>query len=246
VHTENWGRREVENSINAFSNFTIPIQHKDDTFDIHFVALFSQKQDAIPVMLLHGWPGNFMEFLSIMKILTKRYTPATLPYHIIVPSLPGYAFSSPPPLTRGFQIQDIASIMNGLMTDLGFGDGYVVQGGDIGSKVARVMAATFDTINAIHSEFRLLLINEAFLTIELVNFCIMPRPEGVDDSDITDLEKEGLDRAAEFKRLGSAYALMHATKPSTIGLVLAASPLSLLAWYAKNVDCSCVQADEWL
>lgn len=92
-----------------------------------------------------------MEFLSIMKLLSERYTPETLPYHIVVPSLPGYAFSSPPPLTRDFQLQDIAAIMNSLMIELGFGDGYVVQGGDIGSKVSRVMAATYDTVKAIHS-----------------------------------------------------------------------------------------------
>jgi microsomal epoxide hydrolase len=58
----------------------------------------------------------------------------------------------------------------------------------------------------------------------------MPRPEGANDDDISSLEKQGLERSAEFKRLGSAYALMQATKPSTIGLVLAANPLSLLAW----------------
>lgn len=58
----------------------------------------------------------------------------------------------------------------------------------------------------------------------------MPRPEGANDADLNDWERKGLERAEEFKRLGSAYALLHATKPSTIGLVLAATPLSLLAW----------------
>jgi microsomal epoxide hydrolase len=134
-------------------NFTIPVQQNNETFNVHFVALFSQRADAIPILLLHGWPGNFMEFSSIMEILSQRYTAETLPYHIVVPSLPGYAFSSPPPLTRDFKLQDVASIMNSLMIELGFSDGYVVQGGDIGSKVSRVMAATFDTVKAVHSEF---------------------------------------------------------------------------------------------
>lgn len=110
------------------------------------------------MLLLHGWPGNFMEFFSIMKILSQRYTPETLPYHIIVPSLPGYAFSSPPPLTRDLQLQDVAHIMNSLMTELGFGDGYVAQGGDIGSKISRVMAATYDEVKAIHSKFHKILL----------------------------------------------------------------------------------------
>jgi microsomal epoxide hydrolase len=58
----------------------------------------------------------------------------------------------------------------------------------------------------------------------------MPRPQSVDDENISSTEKQGLERSDEFKRLGSAYALLHATKPSTIGLVLATNPLSLLAW----------------
>jgi microsomal epoxide hydrolase len=93
-----------------------------------------------------------MEFFPILTILSKRYTPTTLPYHFIVPSLPGYAFSSPPPTNRDIQIQDVASIMNSLMVELGFGNGYVCQGGDIGSKVPRVMAATYTEVKAIHSK----------------------------------------------------------------------------------------------
>jgi microsomal epoxide hydrolase len=152
-------RQNVENEINSFPNFKIPIRENNEVFDIHFVALFSQKQDAIPVLLLHGWPGNFMEFFQIIKLLSERYSPETLPYHFIVPSLPGFAFSSPPPLTRDFQLQNIASIMNSLMIELGFQSGYAVQGGDIGSKVCRVMAATYDAVKAIHSMSRYLNLN---------------------------------------------------------------------------------------
>lgn len=62
----------------------------------------------------------------------------------------------------------------------------------------------------------------------------MTKPDAVSDDDVDDLEKEGLDRTFEFKRLGSAYALEHATKPSTIGLVLATNPLALLAWCVER------------
>lgn len=196
------------------------------------MALFSQKPDAIPLLCLHGWPGNFLEFYSILEILTQRYTPETLPYHIVVPSLPGYAFSSPPPLTRDFQLQNIASIMNTLMIELGFANGYAVQGGDIGSKVSRVMAATFDTVKAIHSKLQAGVSKNTILTPDVVNFCIMPEPEDIKDAQISDIEKEGLKRADTFLNLGSSYALQHATKPSTIGLVLASNPIALLAWYA--------------
>ena len=64
-----------------------------------------------------------------MSILREKYTPETLPYHIIVPSLPGYTFSSRPPLDRDFRLEDTARLLNRLMISLGFGNGYVVQGG---------------------------------------------------------------------------------------------------------------------
>jgi microsomal epoxide hydrolase len=139
--------------MNTVPNYTTPIKHEGTEYRIHFTALFSKNPNAVPLLLLHGWPGNFMEFLPIMEILMTRYTLEKLPYHIIVPSLPGYAFSSPPPLDRDFQLQDIAAIMHELMSGLGFGDGFVVQGGDIGSKVARVMGATYEAVKAVHSKF---------------------------------------------------------------------------------------------
>jgi pimeloyl-ACP methyl ester carboxylesterase len=85
--------------------------------------------------------GSFLEFLPILSILRKEHDASSLPYHLIVPSMPGYTFSSPPPLDRDLRIEDIARIFDKLMIGLGFADGYVVQGGDIGSKVGRVMAA---------------------------------------------------------------------------------------------------------
>ena len=110
-------------------------------FHIHFVAMPSKRQDAVPLLLLHGWPGSFLEFLPVIDKLRKKYSPDDLPYHIVVPSLPGYAFSSHPPLDKDFEIEDVARLMNQLMLNLDYGAGYMVQGGDVGSKVARVMAA---------------------------------------------------------------------------------------------------------
>ena len=126
------------------------MRNGDDALDIHFIGFFSERQDAIPIVLLHGWPGSFLEFLPILSIAKGQYTPSTLPYHFIVPSLPGYAFSSHPPLNKDFRIEDIARFVNQLMLDLGFGSGYVVQGGDIGSKVSRVLAAEYDACKAVH------------------------------------------------------------------------------------------------
>lgn len=85
-----------------------------------------------------------MEFLGLLAVFQKRYTPGELPYHIIAPSLPGYTLSSGPPLTRDFEVEDVARIMDKLMVGLGFGGGYVAQGGDVGSFTCCPLAAKHD------------------------------------------------------------------------------------------------------
>jgi microsomal epoxide hydrolase len=151
----------------------------------------------------------------MLSILRSRYTPSTLPYHLIAPSMPGYAFSSPPPIDKDFDLSDIARLFDRLAQNLGF-TSYLCQGGDIGSKVARVMAAEHDRCKAVH-----------------INFCIMPKPETASET-LSELEKAGLERAEEFHRIGSAYALEHATKPSTIAFAVGSNPVSLLAWVGEK------------
>jgi len=85
-----------------------------------------------------------------MDVLRDRYTAQDLPYHIIAPSLPGYTLSSGPPLDKDFKAEDIARLMNKLMVGLGFESGYVAQGGDIGSYVARMLQAEYASCKAIH------------------------------------------------------------------------------------------------
>ena len=143
--------RKTEAHINSFPNYTTPINDDDgEQFSMHFVALFSHKADAIPLVFLHGWPGSFLEFLGILDILRKKYKPENLPFSVIVPSLPGYGYSSGPPLTKNFEMQDMARIINKLMVGLGFGSGYVAQGGDIGSSVSRILAVDYPSCKALH------------------------------------------------------------------------------------------------
>lgn len=87
--------------------------------------------------------GSFLEFLPMLEVIKKRYSAKHLPYHIIIPSLPGYTYSSGPPVGKDMQANDMPTIMNKLMIALGFGDGYVAQGGDIGSLVSRQSAKRF-------------------------------------------------------------------------------------------------------
>jgi microsomal epoxide hydrolase len=106
--------------------------------------MLSKSKNAIPLLLLHGWPGSFLEFLPLLGKLRQKYNPDELPYHIVISSIPGYAFSSRPPLDKDFGIEGVARLMNKLMLGLGYGSGYVVQGGDVASKVDRVIAAKHD------------------------------------------------------------------------------------------------------
>lgn len=75
----------------------------------------------------------------MLQMFRDEFTPRTLPYHLIVPSLPGFTFSCGPPLDRDFGVTDVARILDKLMNDLGFGSGYVAQGGDIGSRIVRML-----------------------------------------------------------------------------------------------------------
>lgn len=89
--------------------------------------------------------GSFQEFLPILQLFKEQFSPKDLPYHLIVPSIPGYAFSSTTPLDQDWSTADIARVVDKLMNDLGFGDGYVAQGGDIGSRVGRVLAVDYES-----------------------------------------------------------------------------------------------------
>ncbi|EER45056.1 epoxide hydrolase [Histoplasma capsulatum var. duboisii H88] len=221
---EEFDWRKNEEFINSFPNFratvNLPAGNENEEFKIHFVALFSQRADAIPIALLHGWPGSFLEFLPLLTLMREKYTPQTLPYHLIVPSLPGYAFSSTPPLTRGFDETDIAKVIHQLMVDLGFeSSGYLAQGGDLGSPVAMKLNELYKACKGFHINF--------YMTLS-------SPPEGIPDTALTESEKAGLERSTLWMQTGNAYALEHATRPSTIGLLLGASPLSLLGWIGEK------------
>ncbi|KAH8695276.1 Alpha/Beta hydrolase protein [Talaromyces proteolyticus] len=214
----NW--HSVEDRINSLPNFIVQVVDDDgETYPIHFLGLFSNKPNATPLMCIHGWPGSFLEFIDVLLTLRGKYTPDELPYHVVVPSLPGYAFSATPPLDRNWKLEDSARLLHKLMVGLGFEAGYVLQGGDIGSYTARIMASFYDSCKALH-----------------LNFCVIPCPNrGVHgDLPIEDFEKEGLQRGNDFAQFGTAYAVEHATRTATIGFTLSSSPLALLAWIGEK------------
>lgn len=149
---EKFDWRAHEARINSFPNYRVTIQYGTTAHPVHFAALFSKKKDATPVIFMHGWPGCFLEFLPMLELLRTKYTADTLPFHAVVPSLPGYGLSNGPGTTGDFSVVDAARVLNQLMVDLGFGSGYIAQGGDVGYFLARQMSVAHDECKAIHGE----------------------------------------------------------------------------------------------
>lgn len=213
LHDFDWHRSEAR--LNSFPSFRAPVRVGGTgyTTEVHFLALFSARADAVPLVFMHGWPGSVCEFLDVLDLLRAKYTPQTLPYHIVVPSLPGYGFSSGPPVDADYGVVQVAEAIHGLMLGLGFGaSGYLAQGGDLGSFVARVMALSYPECRGMH-----------------VNQMGLP-PPGVDIGTRDAAEERALQRATEAIDTGLAFALQQGTRAATMGLVLSASPLALLAW----------------
>lgn len=201
--------RATETKINSLPHFTAVVQD----LRIHFVGMFSEDPNAIPLVLLHGWPGSFYEYHLLVKELRKSTSPS---FHIIVPSLPGYTFSSPPPLDRDFGLASVVQIMDELITGLGLGD-YIAVGGDIGAAVAMGLSSL--------PECRGVHLNMLFTKSQ---------PEAQPEASLPPHELAGLERAKAWVETGRAYAIEHATRPSTIAHALASSPLALLAWLAEK------------
>ncbi|EON66478.1 hypothetical protein W97_05576 [Coniosporium apollinis CBS 100218] len=151
VSTFNWAK--VQDYINSVPHFKSEVDYQGHSYTVHYVALFSKRSDAIPVVNIHGWPGC-LEVLPLMNLLQEKYTPDTLPYHFIAPSMPGYTFSSGPPNNHDFSTLDTSRIFRILLHQLGFDDiPYIVVGGDIGSHVARALAVEDAACSAIHLNF---------------------------------------------------------------------------------------------
>jgi len=217
LHDFDW--RKQEDRINSFPNFKATVEDSQgNLLDIQFLALFSEKPDAVPIAFFHGWPGSICEFLDILDMLKNKYSPQDLPYHVIVPSLPGYAYSSGPPLGTDYSIPLAASAMDNLMRGLGFGSGYLAQGGDLGSFVSRFLAMTSDSCKGMH-----------------VNMMGFPPMQDVDVSQLDDAEKRALQRATDFIDVNYAFALEQGTRPATVGFVLSSSPLALLSWIGEKI-----------
>ena len=188
-----------------------------DGQSIHFVHVRSPHPDAMPLLLTHGWPGSFIEFLDVVPLLTDPPAfggRAADAFHLVVPSLPGYAFSEPP-RTPGWDVRRIAEAFIGLMDRLGYAR-YGAQGGDWGAQVTtRIAALDPEHCAAIH-----------------LNMPVGTRP--AEPGPLTDEEQADLADMAQFTRQEAAYANEQGTKPQTLGVGLNDSPAGLLAWIVEK------------
>jgi pimeloyl-ACP methyl ester carboxylesterase len=196
--------------VNQHPAFLTP--HADG--ELHFVHARSALPGALPLLLLHGWPGSFLEFRELVTPLTSA-TPA---FHVVCPSLPGYGFSTRS-LERTCNAAAMADILAQLMGELGY-QRFIVQGGDWGSVIGSELARR-------HSARCL------GLHLNLAPF--HPPPEGDPlRAEVAATEAAWLQQNVLLLKDGMGYYAQQSTRPQTLAVALADSPLGLLAWLAEK------------
>jgi epoxide hydrolase len=212
--------RAQEASLNRYPQFTTEI----DGQRIHFVHVRSDRPDAQPLLITHGFPSSVAEFLHLFEPLAN---PAEGPaFHVVAPSLPGYAFSTPLSAT-GWTMGRTARAWVELMRRLGY-QRYGVHGGDIGGGVSGLVAAIDgDHVTGVH------VVTDPFTAANVATFL----PGLADRLDTNDpVDKLILDRMREFTTEGSGYLAIQNSRPQTIGYGLVDSPLLQLAWIAEKFE----------
>src|SRR5262249_2483721 len=211
--TTEYDWRECEARLNALPQFKTEI----DGLDIHFIHVESPHEDALPLIMTHGWPGSVVELLEAIGPLTDPTAHggrAEDAFHLVLPSIPGYGFSDEP-TELGWGPIRIGQAWHELMRRLGY-TRYVAQGGDVGSQVTDAMGRLgLDGLVGIHTN----LLTPALGDANALS-ASPPTPE----------EQAALDQLAAFHATGTGYFVEQATRPGTIGYALLDSPVALAAW----------------
>jgi pimeloyl-ACP methyl ester carboxylesterase len=208
--TTDYDWRACEARLNALPQFITEI----DGVDIHFIHVRSPHEDAMPLIMTHGWPGSVIELLETIGPLTDPTAHGGTQedaFHLVLPSLPGYGFSGEP-AELGWDAARTARAWAELMHRLGY-TRYVAQGGDVG-------AAITDTMGR--------LAPEGLAGIHM-NLLVTVLGGGPMPSD-TEQERAALEQTQTFRTSGFGYFLEQATRPQTIGYALLDSPVALAAW----------------
>jgi pimeloyl-ACP methyl ester carboxylesterase len=221
--------RRCEAQLNALPNFITEI----DGLDIHFIHVRSKHEDALPLVVCHGWPGSIVEQLKIIEPLTDPEDPADA-FHVVIPSMPGYGFSAKPTAT-GWDPVRIGRAYVELMKRLGY-QRFVAQGGDWGAIVVDAMAggrADQAAAEAAPPELLGIHTNMAgVIPLELfgASFAGAPAPPGLSEDELSTYEQ-----LRRFFATHVAYGLIMGTRPQTL-YGLADSPVDLAAFMLDHGD----------
>lgn len=196
--------RAWEAKLNAFPQFKAPLHG----IELHFIHARSDNPRALPLLLSHGWPGSVLEFHKLIPLLTPHF-------HVVAPSLPGYALSFAPGQKR-FGTEEIAACFADLMALLGY-ERFGAQGGDWGGFISSVLGLRYP---------------ERVAGIHLNLLAVRRDPKGV--ADPTPEEKRFLQELAGWLKEETAYQAIQGTKPQTLAFGLTDSPAGLAAWITEK------------
>ena len=209
-----WRAREAE--LNGLPQFTTTAGGTR----LHFLHVRSAEPEATPLLLLHGWPGSFAGFHHLVGPLTDPAAHGGDPadaFHLVVPSLPGYGFSGPPP-AAGWTDGSTAAALTELMSRLGY-EHYGVHGGDVGAFIAPLMGRLApENVTGVHVN--------ALLTFPVADPAVM--------GSLTGRERERLDGMKRWQEEQGAYMRLQGTRPQTIAAALHDSPAGQLAWIVEK------------
>jgi pimeloyl-ACP methyl ester carboxylesterase len=207
--TSEYEWRKCEARLNALPQFTTEI----DGVEIHFIHVRSRHENALPLIMTHGWPGSIIELLETVGPLTDPTAYGGNPqdaFHLVLPSVPGYGFSAEP-TELGWYAGRVAQAWAELMRRLGY-TRYVAQGGDVGAAITDSMGRqAAPGLIGIHTNL------------------FVPALGGTMPTD-TEQERAAAEQISVFRATGFGYFLEQATRPQTIGYALMDSPVALAAW----------------
>jgi pimeloyl-ACP methyl ester carboxylesterase len=209
--TSGYDWRRCEARLNALPQFKTEI----DGVEIHFIHVRSSHENALPLIMTHGWPGSVIELLETIGPLTDptaHGASAEDAFDVVLPSMPGYGLSGKP-TEVGWNAGRVARAWAELMRRLGYRR-YVAQGGDQGASVTDAMGREApDGLLGIH-----------------MNLLLAGLAGGYHEAQPTEEERSALDAIATFNTTGKGYFIEQATRPQTIGYALLGSPVALASW----------------
>jgi pimeloyl-ACP methyl ester carboxylesterase len=211
---EKYDWRATEERLNGLPQFRTSI----DGLGIHFIHVRSPNEDALPLVITHGWPGSVVEFLKVIGPLTDPAAHGGDPadaFHVVCPSLPGYGFSDKP-ARHGWGAERTARAWAELMARLGY-ERYGAQGGDWGALVTTLIGQVdTDHLAGIHLNMP------------------VAAPDQETFADMTEREKSALDGLAHYQKWDSGYSKQQSTRPQTLGYGLVDSPAGQCAWIVEK------------